>query len=94
MYEWVSHSHEIEFVYEGITYMVQPEGLKGKSWLVIWECSDSPKFICRHEIPETGDIPKEIMDSVLSEKCFNGKSFLEFEKDVKVGVIFLDNVYK
>ena len=88
LYEWVSHSHEIEFIYEGITYMVQPEVSNGKSWLTIWECSDSPKCICRHEIPETGDIPKEIIDTVLSEKCFVGKSFAEIEKGTIVTVIY------
>ena len=40
------------------------------------------------EIDVEGDIPQEVIDAVLSEKCFDGKSFLEIEKDVTVTVIY------
>lgn len=43
---------------------------------------------CRHKIEVGKDIPKSVIDVVLSEKCFNGKSFLEIEKEVIVTVIF------
>ena len=88
LYEQISHLHEIEFIFNSMTYMLQPEINEEKNWLTIWMCSDKPHCICRHEIPEHGDIPKEIIDSVLSEKCFNGKSFLEVEKDIEVTVIY------
>ena len=31
---------------------------------------------------------KEIIDAVLSEKCFDGKSFLEIEQEITVTVIY------
>ena len=35
LYELVSHYHDAEFVYHGITYVLQPEINKGKAFLVI-----------------------------------------------------------
>ena len=86
--ELISHSHEAEFEYNGTTYVLQPEISEGKAWLVIWDISANGKCICKHEIPEKGDIPQEIIDKVLSEKCFCGQSFLDIEKDVTVTVIY------
>ncbi|MDO5014586.1 MAG: hypothetical protein Q4E28_01335 [Clostridia bacterium] len=84
----ISHSHEAEFEYSGTTYVLQPEISEGKAWLVIWDISENGKCICKYEIPEEGDIPQEIIQKVLSEKCFNGQSFLDIEKDITVTVIY------
>ncbi len=85
LYEWISHSHEAEFEYNGTTYVLQPEINNEKHYLVIWDCVPSAaKCIARHEINETGDIPHSVIDAVLSEKCFNGKSFKEVEKYITV----------
>ena len=35
-----------------------------------------------------GDIPQAVIDAVFSDKCFDGKSFLEIEKDITVTVIY------
>lgn len=86
--EVISYWHDAEFVFGGTSYVLQPEKKNGKNWLVIWDLSTPPHCICRHEIPEEGDIPLEIIDAVLSEKCFSGKSFFEIEKDVTVTVVF------
>jgi hypothetical protein len=89
LYELISHCHEAEFEYKGRTYVLQPEANDGKAYLVIWDCTvDSEKCICKHEIDAEGDIPRAAIDAVLSDKCFEGKSFLEIEKDVTVTVIF------
>jgi hypothetical protein len=89
LYELISHNHEAEFEYDGTTYVLQPEVNDGKSYLVIWDCTpDSAKCICKHEIGDWGDIPQSVIDAVLSEKCFNGKSFIEIEKDITVTVIY------
>ena len=87
--ELISRCHEAEFEYKGTTYVLQPEVNDGKSYLVIWDCTpDSAKCICKHEIGDRGDIPQAVIDAVLSDKCFDGKSFLEIEKDVTVTVIY------
>lgn len=36
----------------------------------------------------SGNIPQSVIDAVLSEKCFNGKSFVEIEKEIMVTVIY------
>lgn len=88
LYELISHCHEAEFEYDGITYVLQPEVNENKEYLVIWDCTpNTEKCIAKHEIKAEGDIPQEVIDDVLSERCFNGKSFLDIEKDITVTVI-------
>ncbi len=87
--ELISHNHEAEFEYNGTTFVLQPEVNDDKTYLVIWDCTpDAAKCIAKCEITVDGDIPQEIIDAVLSEKCFDGKSFLEIENDIIVTVIF------
>lgn len=89
LYELVSHCHDAEFEYNGKTYVLQPEINDNKAYLVIWDCTpNEEKCIVKHEISAEGDIPQSVIDAVLSEKCFNGKSFLEVEKEVEVTVIY------
>lgn len=85
----ISYCHEAEFEYNGTTYMLQPEVNNGKAYLVIWDCTpNSTKCIAKHEITMSGDIPQSIIDKILSEKCFNGKSFMEIEKNITVTAIY------
>lgn len=89
LYELISHCHEAEFEYNGTTYVLQPEVNDGKSYLVIWDCTpDATKCIAKREIVVEGDIPQSVIDAVLSEKCFTGKSFLEIEQQITVKVIY------
>ena len=87
--ELISHSHEAEFEYNGTTYVLQPEVDGDKEYLVIWDCTpNAEKCIVKQEIATDGDIPQEVIDAVLTQKCFNGKSFLEVEQDITVTVIY------
>lgn len=89
LYELISYYHEAEFEYNSTTYVLQPEENDGETYLVIWDCTpNAAKCIAKHEIGVKGDIPKAVIDAVLSEKCFAGKSFLEIEHDVTVTVIY------
>ena len=89
LYELISHFHDAEFEYNGTTYVLQPEADEGKTYLVIWDCTpDAARCIAKREIPMNGDIPQSAIDAVLSEKCFDGKSFMEVEKDITVTVIY------
>lgn len=88
-YELISHFHDAEFEYNGTTYVLQPEVNNSKAYLVIWDCTpNAEKCIAKHEIDAEGDIQQSVIDAILSEKCFNGKSFLEIEKEIEVTVIF------
>lgn len=89
LYELISHYHNAEFEYNGTIFVLQPEVNDDKTYLVIWDCTpDAAKCIAKHEIGVEGDIPQNVIDAVLSEKCFNGKSFLEIENDITVTVIY------
>lgn len=79
--------HEAEFTYKDIIYVIQPEVLDNKSYLVIWNCGKDSSCICRYSIPQ-GIIPQDLIDKVFNEKCFDGKSFYEIEADVTVETIF------
>lgn len=85
--ERIMYSHEAEFIYNGATYMLQPIANDEKAWLII-DCINTSKRLCRHEIPMSGNIPQSIIDAVLSEKCFDGKSFLEIQQEITVTVIY------
>lgn len=87
LYERIMYSHEVEFIYDGVTYILQPIATDEKAWLII-DCIDTSKRLCRYEIPMNGNIPKEAIDAVLSEKCFSGKSFIEIEQEITVAVIY------
>ena len=89
LYELISHCRDAEFEYNGTTYVLQLEVNDDKCYLVIWDCTpDAAKCISKHEIGVEGDIPQAVIDFVLSEKCFNGKSFLEIEQEITVTVIY------
>ena len=89
LYELISHCHDAEFEYNGTTYVLQPEVDDNKTYLVIWDCTpDAAKCIAKQEIGVNEVIPQSVIDAVLSEKCFNGKSFMEIEKNVTVTVIY------
>lgn len=89
LYELISHYHDAEFEYDGTTYVLQPEVNDNKTYLVIWDCtSNAEKCIAKCDVDAEGEIPQSVIDVVLSEKCFYGKSFLEIEKDIEVTVIY------
>ncbi len=86
--ECVSNGHDAEFTYQGKTYVLQPEKNTNGIFLVIWIISPESKCICSYPIPEDQEIPPEIVENVLNEKCFNGKSFMEIERQITVEVIY------
>ena len=88
LYELVSHYHDAEFTYKGVTYVLQPEEDDGKMYLVIWDCSDNSKCLCRYENINDGGISKDVIEAILNDKCFDGKSFMDIEKEIEVTVIF------
>ena len=89
LYELISRGHEAEFEYDGTTYMLQPEVDDGKTYLVIWDCTpDAAKCIAKHENGDKGTISQSVIDAVLSEKCFDGKTFKEIEREITITMIY------
>jgi hypothetical protein len=85
--EMISYGHEAEFTYKDKSYVLQPEIDNGQAYLVIWDCSPEGQCICKHGIPLTGNIPRNIIQDVLNDRCFDGKSFYQIESDVTVDTI-------
>lgn len=86
--EYISHGHEAEFTYKGKMYVIQSEVVDNNSYLVIWNCEKDGSCICRYSVPQKDIITQDLIDKVLNEKCFDGKSFYEIESDVVVENIF------
>jgi hypothetical protein len=86
--ELISYCHEAEFTYNNKSYVLQPEISNTKAYLVIWDCSPQGQCICKHAIPLNDDIPKSVIEDVLNDKCFDGKSFYEIEANVTIDTIF------
>ena len=87
--DYISQGHEAEFTYNNEKYVIQPEvDNNGKTYLVIWNCESDSACICRYSIPNQDIITQDLIDKVLNEKCFEGKSFYEIESDVTVENIF------
>ena len=90
IYEYLTYNRDVEFNYKGYPYIIQPEYDQDKKWLVIWTAYDNKKNICiaREEICSYNSIEKEIIDKILNTKCFEGKSFMEIEKDITITYIW------
>ncbi len=88
--DFISHNHEAEFTYKSILYVIQPEKTQGAAYLTIWRCDNEVGVcICRQLIPVKGmDIPSDVIYKVLNEKCFEGKSFCDIEKDIIIETVF------
>lgn len=86
--ELISWEHDAEFTWEGRTYVLQPENRESGRFLVIWIFSPETRYLCSYPIPKRGDIPPDVIDRVLNEKCFDGKSFMEIKDGVTVDYIY------
>ena len=81
-------SHEIEFIYNGKDFVIQPE-LRGVSvYLVIWQSGDHAACIAETTIDDKGHITDEDIDSLLVQKCFDGRSLLDVEQDIIVSMVY------
>lgn len=89
LYEYISHYHDAEFEYNGTPYVLQVEVDENGKYLVIWDCTPNyTKCVAKHEITLAGDISKEDINAILTIACFDGKSFLDIEKNITITVIY------
>lgn len=86
LFEFLETNHEIEFSYHGRTYSMEGDSAKaGGIELVMYQCS--PQVLCLCRIP-VGNNRKKAVERLLSEKCLNGKSFLDLVDEIHVDEIF------
>ena len=89
LYDFIAHGHEIEFVYKGKEYILQPEIRGNVDYIEIWYADPNlGRRLVQIEIPKHGIIPNEQITRILSAPCFNGKSFLEIEEDITVTTVY------
>lgn len=86
--ETIKYGHEIEFTYNNIKYVLQPEVSDGGCWLVIWDMSENGQRLCKFEIDEHKDVPNEVIEGIINEKCFDGKSFLDIADEIIVDWVY------
>ena len=86
LYEFLTHNNEIEFEYNGVPYIIQPNVEKEKHYLVIWTAYDDKENICivKEENFSKIYITRETIDKVINRKCFEGKSLLEIHNDIEI----------
>ena len=86
IYESLEHNGEVEFEYNAQVYVVQPEIIEHEHYLTISTVNlySDNNFVLKEKIFSETSVDKESIDRVLNAKCFDGKSFIDIEKDIKV----------
>ena len=86
LYEFLTHNNEIEFEYNGVPYIIQPNVEKEKHYLVIWTAYDDREniTIAKEQSFLEMSTEKEVIDKVINTKCFDGKSLLEIHNDIEI----------
>ena len=86
LYEFLTYNGEIEFEYNGIPYVIQPDVDNGIHYLVIDTAYHDREniTIVREENFSKKYITKETIDKVINTKCFDGKSLLEIHNDIEI----------
>ena len=87
--ESLEHNHELEFEYNGNTYVIQSIGEDNRYWLVAYLCGDYKsendlEYLVKEESFHKMITEKEVVDKVLNAKCFEGKSFFEIYQDIEI----------
>ena len=82
IYETIAYKHEIEFTYNSIRYCIESDILDRKSWVTIWKCTEEPSIIFKIENPNSGDVPRDIIEELLNAPCIEGKSVFEIEEEM------------
>ena len=88
--DYLMNNHEIEFTYNSRIYIIQPEVSDDTHWLTIYTAendTDNP-CIAKLETPSNLTDAKDIISTLFSINCFNGKSFMEIEKEVHISTIY------
>ena len=86
LYDYLSSNHEIEFSYHGVLYSIEPASDDGIRF-VIWRCDDHAEIICSSKESQEKTV-NDAIENLLSQKCFDGESFLDIEDDVIVDTVF------
>ena len=96
--ELLSIGHEAVFVLDGKEYIIQPEHTGQSDELVLYQSEPEVVYLCR--IPINKDAYTSISDrirctvgiepveQILSQKCIDGKSFLDLIQQIHVEEIF------
>ncbi len=86
LYDFLSNGHELEFWYQNNEFSLEPYGDGTDSGFGIWDVTHGGKLIAK--VINNGGDDTAAIDSLLQIPCFDGKSFMEVEKDIIVETIW------
>ena len=96
--ELLSIGHEAVFILNGKEYIIQPEYTEESEELVMYQSEPEVIYLCRIPIPKDSHtiapdrircaVGKETVEQMLSQKCIDGKSFMDLIKQIHVEEIF------
>ena len=80
----LSRNHEALFTWDGKKYMIQPDNNK----LVFYRFFPEFSAITQMSLEDDPLVGEKRVKQILSEKCLNGKSFLDLVDEIHVDEIF------
>lgn len=86
LYDFLSNGHELEIWYQNNEFSLEPYWDGAHSGFGIWDVTHGGKLIAKVINNEADDTAA--IDSLLQIACFDGKSFMEVEKDITVETIW------
>ena len=87
LYDFIEHNHEIEFTYSKEEYTIEPVGNMDTVVFEIWKYGDNPKRICEVSAATDCEI-RLVIEQLLNQRCFNGRSFMEIEQEITIDTIY------
>lgn len=88
LYDILKNHHEVEFQFNGETFVIQPETEGGLSFLTLWRIDDDPACISKTQLSSKDTISDNEINSFLGEICLDGKSFLDIAEQVTVTIVY------
>ena len=82
LYEDLKENHEFVFDIHGMEYVIQPEVRNGDNFLVIYPWIEG--MDCIAEQRTKSQISNDNIDAILSQKCFDGASFMDLLDEIKI----------
>ncbi len=88
---YLKTNRKVEFSYQNAVYTIEPGGANETIRYSIWKShpgADRADCICEYCASPSVTSDDAAIDDFLSTPCFNGKTFMDIEKEVTVDVIF------
>ena len=88
LYDALKNHHEVEFQFNGETFVIQPETEGSSAFLTLWRIDDDPACISKTAVSLDDMSSDHEINTFLEERCFDGKSFLDIAEQVTVTIVY------